>query len=93
MRTIKKIPNFLLTKKGGFIAKKFTKMQFHNIQVHVNLRLIVEIEKTANVVFLSSKTSNELPIKDITGRRKVNFQVVYYSKIRVSVGYLIREAT
>ena len=50
----------------------------HKTQVHVNLRLVVEIEKIGNVVFLSSKTSHELPIKDITGRRKVNFRVVLF---------------
>jgi hypothetical protein len=49
------------------------KIQVHKIQVHVNLRLVVE--KISNVVFLSSKTSDELPIKDITGRRKVNFRI------------------
>ena len=59
-------------------SQKVHKTQVHKIQVHVNLRLVVEIEKIPNAVFLSSKTSDELPIKDITGLRKVNFRLVSF---------------
>ena len=64
------VNQIFVNQKRWVNSQKVHKTQVHIIQVHkiqVNLRLVVKIEKITNVVLLSSKTSGELPIKDITG--------------------------